>query len=45
VLLFALALSATLVLIVDLDRSQQGLVNVSQRTMYDLQRQFALPVP
>jgi hypothetical protein len=45
VVLFALALAAVLVLIVDLDRSQEGVVNVGQKAMLDLQRQIGQPVP
>jgi hypothetical protein len=40
-----LALVAVLVLIVDLDRSQEGVVNIGQKALLDLQRQFANPVP
>ena len=40
VLLFALAVAAVLALIVDLDRSQEGVVNVSQKALLDLQRQI-----
>ena len=45
VVLFALAVGAILVLIVDLDRSQEGVVNVSQKALRDLQQQFGNPTP
>ena len=44
-LLFALALSAVLMLIVDYDRPQGGLLTVSQQPLLDLQRQIATSVP
>lgn len=39
-LLFTLGFSAVIVLIVELDRSQQGLLTVSQQALLDLQRQL-----
>jgi hypothetical protein len=45
ILLFALALAAVLLLLVDLDRSQQGLLTVGQKALLDLQRQFSSPMP
>jgi hypothetical protein len=45
ILLFALALSAVLLLLVDLDRPQEGLLNVGQKALSDLQRQLAVPMP
>ena len=39
-LLFTLGFSAVIVLIVELDRSQQGLLTVSQQALLDLQRQI-----
>ena len=48
ILILALAFSAVLALINDLDRPQQGLVKVSQQTMIDLQtslRRFVSPRP
>ena len=44
-ILLALVLAAILVLIADLDRSQEGLLTVSQQALSDLQRQFATPAP
>lgn len=44
-ILLALVLSAILVLIADLDRSQEGLLTISQQALSDLQRQFATPAP
>ena len=41
--LFAIGFSAVIVLIVDLDRSQQGLLTVSQQALLDLQRQIGRP--
>jgi hypothetical protein len=41
ILLFALAYVAVLMIIVDLDRSQQGILTVSQTAMSDLLRQIA----
>ena len=43
--LLALVLAAILVLIAELDRSQEGLLTVSQQALSDLQRQFATPEP
>ena len=40
ILLFALALVAVLMIIVDLNRPQQGVLTVSQRAMSDLLRQM-----
>jgi hypothetical protein len=45
ILLFALALVAVLVMIVDLDRPQQGILNVSQTALSDLLRQMTTPAP
>jgi hypothetical protein len=45
ILLFALAFVAVLIIIVDLDRSQQGLLTVSQTALTDLLRQMPTPVP
>ena len=45
ILLFALAFVAVLIIIVDLDRPQQGLLTVSQQALSDLLRQMATPVP
>ncbi len=45
ILLFALAFVAVLMIIVDLDRPQQGLLTVSQQAMSDLLRQMTTPVP
>ena len=45
ILLFALAFVAVLIIIVDLDRPQQGLLTVSQKAMTDLLRQMTTPVP
>lgn len=44
-ILLALVLAAVLMLIADLDRSQEGLLTVSQQALSDLQRQFATPAP
>jgi hypothetical protein len=44
-ILLALVLAAILMLIADLDRSQGGLLTVSQQALSDLQRQFATPTP
>ena len=41
--LFALALAAVLVLMVDLNRSQEGVVRVGQKALFDLQRQLGSP--
>lgn len=43
VILFALVLALVLALIMDLDRAQQGLLNVVQGPLLDLQRQFGSP--
>jgi len=43
--LFALAYVAVLMLVVDLDRPQQGLLTVSQTALSDLLRQMGLPSP
>ena len=45
ILLFALAYVAVLIILVDLDRPQQGLLTVSQTAMEDLLRSMATPVP
>jgi hypothetical protein len=45
ILLFALALVAVLMIIVDLDRPQQGLLTVSQTALTDLLRQMTTPMP
>jgi hypothetical protein len=45
ILVVAFAFSAVLVLITDLDRPEQGLVNVSQQTMVDLQNKLRLSEP
>jgi hypothetical protein len=45
ILLFALAFVAVLMIIVDLDRPQQGLLTVSQSALSDLLRQMTTPVP
>jgi hypothetical protein len=42
--IFALAFVAVLMIIVDLDRPQQGLLTVSQQAMSDLLRQMTTPV-
>ena len=42
--IFALAFVAVLMIIVDLDRPQQGLLTVSQQAMSDLLRQMTAPV-
>ena len=39
-LALVLVTSAVILLIVDLDRPQEGLLQVSQQTLIDLQRQF-----
>ena len=44
-ILLALALASVLMLIADLDRSQEGVLTVSQQALSDLQRQFATPAP
>jgi hypothetical protein len=43
ILLFALAFVAVLIIIVDLDRPQQGLLTVSQTALTDLLRQMTTP--
>jgi len=45
ILLFALAYVAVLMILVDLDRPQQGLITVSQTALSDLLRQMTTPVP
>lgn len=45
ILLFALALIAVLMIIVDLDQPQQGLLTVSQTALSDLLRQMTTPMP
>jgi hypothetical protein len=45
ILLFALAFVAVLMLVVDLDRAQQGLLTVSQTALSDLLRQMTTPMP
>jgi hypothetical protein len=45
ILLFALAYVAVLILLVDLDRPQQGLIRVSQTALSDLLRQMGAPAP
>jgi hypothetical protein len=45
VLLFALAYVAVLMIVVDLDRPQQGLLTVSQTALSDLLRQMTAPMP
>jgi len=45
ILLFALAYVAVLMLVVDLDRPQQGLLTVSQTALSDLLRQMGVPSP
>jgi hypothetical protein len=45
ILLFALALVAVLMILVDLDRSQQGLLTVGQTAMEDLLRSMGAPTP
>jgi hypothetical protein len=45
ILLFALAFVAVLMLVVDLDRAQQGLLTVSQTALSDLLRQMAAVSP
>ncbi len=44
ILLFALAFVAVLIIIVDLDRPQEGLLTVSQAALSDLLEQMATPV-
>jgi hypothetical protein len=45
ILLFSLAFVAVLMLVVDLDRAQQGLLTVSQTALSDLLRQMTTPLP
>ena len=45
VILFALVVAAVLALIMDLDSEQQGLLNVIQGPLLDLQRQIGTPSP
>ena len=45
ILLFALAFVAVLIIIVDLDRPQQGLLTVSQTALSDLLQHMTTPVP
>ena len=45
ILLFSLAFVAVLMILVDLDRPEQGLLTVSQTAMEDLLRSMAAPVP
>jgi hypothetical protein len=45
ILLFALALVAVLMIVVDLDRPQQGILTVSQNALSDLLRQMTTPAP
>jgi aquaporin Z len=45
ILLFALAYVAVWMLVVDLDRPQQGLLTVSQTALSDLLRQMGVPSP
>ena len=45
IVLFALAFVAVLMIIVDLDRPQQGLLTVSQTAMEDLLRSMSAPTP
>jgi hypothetical protein len=45
ILLFALALVAVLMIIVDLDRPQQGVLTVSQTALSDVLRQMTTPIP
>jgi hypothetical protein len=45
ILLFALAYVAVLMIIVDLDRAQQGILTVSQTALSDLLRQMTAPLP
>jgi hypothetical protein len=44
-LLYALAFVAVLMIIVDLDRPQQGLINVSQSALSDLLQQMTTSGP
>lgn len=43
--LFALVVAAVLALIMDLDRTQQGMLRIMQRALVDLQRQIGQPGP
>ncbi|MGD9375355.1 MAG: DUF4239 domain-containing protein [Anaerolineae bacterium] len=45
ILLFALAYVSVLMIIVDLDRAQQGILTVSQTALSDLLRQMTAPMP
>lgn len=45
ILLFALAFVAVLMIVVDLNRPQEGLLTVSQQAMMDLLRQMSVPMP
>jgi hypothetical protein len=45
ILLFALAFVAVLIIVVDLDRAQQGILTVSQSAMSDLLRSMTAPAP
>jgi len=45
IILFALVVAAVLCVIMDLDRTQQGLLRVVQKPLIDLQRQIGAPVP
>jgi hypothetical protein len=45
ILLFALAFVAVLMIVVDLDRPQQGILTVSQQALDDLLRQMSTPAP
>jgi hypothetical protein len=45
ILLFALAFVAVFMIVIDLDRPQQGLLTVSQTALSDLLRQMTMPVP
>jgi surface polysaccharide O-acyltransferase-like enzyme len=43
VILFALVVAAVLAVIMDLDRTQQGLLNIVQGPLLELQRQMGAP--
>jgi len=45
ILLFALAYVAVLIIIVDLDRPQEGILNISQTALSDLLQQMAKHAP
>ena len=45
ILIFALAFVAVMMIIVDLDRPQQGLLNVGQTALEDLLRQMTASAP